>query len=90
MRETDVTIEGISTHHALVEDGTWNGWLCPWFTKDEAEAMIPWIREAFDEEMRYDEAMDAFVCEDEVFGGQLADGRLLYPIGNGSWIWREA
>lgn len=75
----------------------WNGWACPYFTKEEALRLVEDWPGLF-----YDEARDAFVrpCEGgdpdetEVFGAETITvaGQPLkvYPVGSGSWCWEEA
>lgn len=89
MRFADVTIEGEHIYTARVEDANWNGWACPWFSKDQCDSMNDWLNEMFGDEMHYDSDADAYICDDEVFYGKDIDGEHLYPIGNGSWVWQE-
>lgn len=93
LHKAEVTIEGMYGHTAYVEEGTWNGWLCPWFTKEEADAMNVWLDEMFGSELVYDPKLDVFICDGEQFKGKdiEVDGATmhLYPIGNGSWVWQE-
>lgn len=75
----------------LNPDGTWNGWACPYFEKQEVERMPAWLPE-FDDGLVYDEATDTFTTTydldaPESFTGTDIDGMHLYPIDNGSWTW---
>lgn len=84
-------------------DGThWNGWACPWFTKetaleiaDDYNVLMP------DDKVRtiYNETEDTFIfygydeAETEEFKGKdfTINGKTLhlYPVGNGCWIWDD-
>ena len=79
-------------HMAYLDpDEHWNGFVRPWFTKEEALAMNEWLGD-FEDSIVYDEERDLFYttydpeCREE-FAGRDIDGYHLYPIGNGSWTW---
>jgi len=74
----------------------WNGWECPYFTKEEALRVIEQYNSEEDP-MWYDEEKDAFgyttddgteywEAEDYKIDGQKL---ILYPIGAWYWIWDE-
>lgn len=69
----------------------WNGWACPRFAFEVAQSIVSYSRllqTAF-----YDEEVDEFVFGDEDeerFGAVEVEGKRLYQIGAGSWIWEEA
>lgn len=79
----------------------WNGWACPYFTKEQADRFVDAYNEIVTGEIgsdsinkgRYDRQQDAFVFfnesaeEDEVFVAETIGGRKLYPIGAFSWCW---
>jgi len=71
----------------------WNGWLCPYFTRGEAERVVDALQIGV-----YDAERDAFVVQDE--DGQpyeafertaltAEDGSALYAVGAYSWSWCE-
>lgn len=83
---------------------TWNGWACPYFTKDQADRLVTaWERHGY--QAAYNAQADVFKFgpldtvgdsaavdlndpeEAEQFGAVEVDGRKLYPIGAGAWIW---
>ena len=82
-------------HRAYLDPNErWNGWVCPWFEKDEVMRMASWIDEMFDEGIIYDEESDMFLITDgcyvsERIKGKDIDGMHLYPVGNGGWTWEE-
>jgi hypothetical protein len=71
----------------------WNGWSCPWFTKEVCEQIL----EIFMYHWEYDESNDTFYYSDLYYdttdrcvGEQLDDfNETLYPLGNREWIWVE-
>lgn len=76
------------------EEYYWNGWECPWFTKEVGDTIIDYYKDY----MHFNAEKDAFAYvspnddgEIEYFVGQdieTVDGvKHLYPIGNKSWIW---
>lgn len=78
------------------EEYSWNGWACPWFTKEEGLKIIDSFLKGY---LTFDETKDAFVMvnqdttdsEYDYYVGddiETVDGtQHLYPIGNKSWIW---
>ena len=80
----------------IEKDKTWNGWDCPWFTKETAESIL----DTFKYDWSYDEKTDSFkyVTPDGDFAETIVKGEdilvdstleHLYPIGNCEWIWVE-
>lgn len=81
---------------------TWNGWACPYFTKEVADQLAAlWNREptngmgcTYDAasdtytflDTQNDMEPDTYTGEDHEVNGQTLR---LYPIGNGSWVWDE-
>lgn len=103
MRETKFVIDtlGDKIFEGYTQGEEWNGWACPYFTFEQAQKVV----EAFNEgerfegdkvEARYDAEQDAFCFffessgESEDFSALTVDGRKLYPIGSGCWIWEDA
>lgn len=70
---------------------SWNGWAVPLFPFDQATR----IAEAMSEfaHVFYDDQTDEFIYivedDEERFGAVEMDGRKLYGIGAGSWMWEE-
>lgn len=99
MRKTRFVIDTNEKTYEGYTDGTlWNGWECPWFTKEVADEMIrDFIKEGG--EAKYDLEIDSYTFLGEnwdspdVFDGadvETEDGILhLYPIGAWCWIWDE-
>jgi hypothetical protein len=80
---------------------TWNGWACPYFSRDVAEAVLE-ASTANGYQWLYDGDRDTYVVrsiddpdgyEPEQFPGQTVEinGKevKVYPIGAYSWIWEE-
>lgn len=98
MHKSLFTIDGFYAIFEGYTDGRhWNGWACPYFTKEIAENIMH-INNAYytfgEWQMRYDEEQDAFIREyedeePEVFKGYDIDGLHLYPIGTCCWIWDD-
>lgn len=93
MRQSKFTIESIPRQQfeGFTDGGNWNGWATPYFSFEQAQRIV----EAHNSgNARYDEENDQFVFniddEEEFYPAVLEDGRKLYSIGNGSWIWEEA
>lgn len=69
----------------------WNGWACPYFTRETAEAIL---RDIPDTTFRYDEARDMIIMtyqgiEDHEWEGILFDGVKMYAIGAYNWTWQD-
>ena len=74
----------------------WNGWACPYFTRDQASALVEgWL--ALGGQAHYDAASDEFVFSSLEASDQLPErygptdvaGQRLYPIGTRAWIWED-
>jgi hypothetical protein len=84
---------GDQTFDGFTNGDTWNGWARPYFTFDQAERIIE-AHAAQGNKAAYDASEDAFSFEfsaDEVdsFPAEVVEGRKLYPVGAGCWIWEE-
>ena len=91
------TIEDVNQYDGYDEEYSWNGWACPWFTKEVGEQIASDLGGL----MKFDANKDTFVytypyedgsdVEVDYFVGadiETVDGtKHLYPIGNKSWIW---
>lgn len=67
----------------------WNGWACPYFTRETAEAIL---RDIPDSTYRYDESRDMLILqymndEPQEWEGLLFDGVTMYAIGSHDWTW---
>lgn len=99
MRKTRFVIDSNEKSYEGYTDGAlWNGWECPWFTKEVAEEMMrDFIKEGG--EAKYNSETDSYTFLGEnwgsadVFGGEDVDTedgiQHLYPIGAWCWIWDE-
>ena len=74
----------------------WNGWACPYFTKEVAESIMKVNNKIAGEDcpMSYDAKTDTFsryYDEDsnDEFQGEDINGMHLYPIGTCCWIWDD-
>lgn len=82
------------TFEAYTDGEDWNGWARPYFTFDSARQLVAaWIGQGW--KAAYNEDEDTFSFEEatdgevEKFPPVVVDGRKLYPIGAGSWIWED-
>jgi hypothetical protein len=100
MNKTMFECDGFNGVFEGYTNGTyWNGWACPWFTKEVATQIVTAnnsIEDAF--RMEYDSTTDTFIVRDDDDGCELFEGRVftikgepitLYPIGNGCWVWDD-
>lgn len=99
MRKTRFVIDtNEKTYEGYTDGRLWNGWECPWFTKEVVEEMMrDFIKEGG--EAKYNSETDSYIflgeCWDEpdVFDGkdvETGNGvKHLYPIGAWCWIWDE-
>ena len=83
-------IEDGPIYNGYTNGNHWNGWACPWFTKEVADKIATEVNaDAPYCTMHYDKANDAFVYkaegDDECIYKANTQG--LYPIGNGDWRW---
>lgn len=80
---------------------TWNGWACPHFTFEQAQAILDaWRRQgwtaSFDEEARaFTFSTGHDLDRGEADGSERSgpvelQGRTLYAVGAFSWMWEEA
>lgn len=80
------------------EEYSWNGWACPWFTKEESLKIAEWLNSYIVDTLTFDETKDAFKYVPQDDSGDIdyyigadintEDGvKHLYPIGNKSWTW---
>ena len=99
MRKTRFVIDtNEKTYEGYTDGRLWNGWECPWFTKEVTEEMMQDLRDE-GVEVEYNEKTDSYIIKDgnnetpDVFDGahvETEDGTLhLYPIGAWCWIWDE-
>lgn len=77
-------------------DGSlWNGWECPWFTKEAADQIAREVNDGYSS-MTYNKVNDCFIYkeygdeEPNFFKGEDIQGKHLYPVGAYSWIWDKA
>lgn len=98
MKKSLFTIDSFGAIFEGYTDGQhWNGWACPWFTKEVADEIMRVNNESYcgvEYQMRYDEEQDAFIQDDGydepyVIKGYDIDGLHLYPVGNMNWIWDD-
>jgi len=99
LRAAKVAIEDDhSPLDCFVTGQSWNGWECPYFTKEQGDALLK--VSSFDNG-RYDAEQDAFVfpcgscgdecdCGPEVYEAIEVEGVKYYGIGAGMWIWSLA
>ena len=95
LKQATFVIEDGPRYIGYDEEYSWNGWACPWFTKEEGLK----IADNLYGYLTFDEAKDSFVMvnqdttdsEYDYYVGddiETVDGiQHLYPIGNKSWIW---
>lgn len=99
MRKTRFEICDDERNYEGYTDGRlWNGWECPWFTKEVTEQIMRDLN-SDGVETEYDAATDSYIIQVEncdqpdVFEGydvETEDGiKHLYPIGAWCWIWDE-
>ena len=101
LRKTLFTIDGTEAIFEGYTDGShWNGWACPWFTKEVADKIARIVNKEHLSEldgkaMYYLQETDTFQYEPfgedmrEEFQGKDIDGLHLYPIGNMAWAWDD-
>lgn len=99
-RKAVFQIDDSSKFEGFKTENYWNGWECPSFTKEVAEAIL---REfcVNGTTYRYDEKVDAYYVQfegqpeeemDEFTGGNIVvDGKAIhvYNIGAFGWCWHE-
>lgn len=96
LRSAQFTIETLDNQRfeGYAHGQEWNGWACPLFDFDQAQQLVKAYQQQ-NQNAYYDQALDAFIFVDDVveeqeeFGVLEMDGRKLYAIGAGAWIWEE-
>lgn len=72
----------------------WNGWVCPYFSFEEAQKIAEAHEKLLNIQTRYEESEDKFTFEfpdeTEEYKALMIEGKKLYPIGSAAWIWEEA
>lgn len=103
MRLTKFRIESFesATFEGFTKSEYWNGWDCPYFTRDQAQKILTVHNTLISPVERkllahYDAATDAFVFplengddELEAFAAFTEGGLTYYPVGAFCWIWEE-
>jgi hypothetical protein len=94
MRAAKFTIETLPNYvfDGFTEHEEWNGWACPHFTHEVGQKILQahnlnGIKALFDEEV--DQFVFEIEGEEECYPEVIREGKKLYPIGNGVWIWEE-
>ena len=92
MFKSKFQIEDGPIYDGYTNGNHWNGWACPWFTKEVADQIAMEVNaDAPYCTMHYDKVNDAFVYkangDDECV--YKANEKGLYPIGNGYWRWDD-
>jgi hypothetical protein len=98
MRKTKFNIcDNERVYEGYTDGSLWNGWECPWFTKEVAEQIMQDLnRDGVETE--YNERTDEYIVKpiddvEDVFEGEYVDTedgcKILYPIGAWCWIWDE-
>lgn len=94
--EKNVYIEAFGTFPALTQEGVyWNGFECPYFTKEVADKIMESVNKYGDTiSMSYDKEEDAYIYfeeghENERFPSMEVEGQKYYAIGAFSWTWTE-
>lgn len=96
MNKTEFKLEPLlpNVFTGYLSEQNWNGWVCPFFERSEALKIMEAQNRISKDSAYYDEAADAFVFktddEDEKYFAEQIEGKTLYAIGNGIWIWEEA
>lgn len=73
----------------------WNGWACPWFTREVADQISREVNDGYSS-MVYNKANDCFIYKgyrnegSDIFKGKDIRGKHLYPIGTAYWMWDKA
>lgn len=98
MRKTKFVICDNKKNYEGYTDGTlWNGWECPWFTKEVTEEIMKDLNKE-GVETEYNKDTDSYIVECEGSDPDIFDGadiktedgiQHLYPIGAWCWIWDE-
>ena len=92
--------DALKPHYGYCNLRTWNGWTCPYFSKNVADSIMNEVN-SLDPvlKLEYDKENDRYICHDENYPDEptyyeatkllCADGktRKVYPIGNGEWCW---
>lgn len=98
MKKSLFTIDGFEAiFEGYTQGQHWNGWACPYFTKEMADEIIRINNKTSDVAFHfgYNEDTDTFyrfsdpIDHFEEFTGIDIDGLHLYPIGNMSWVWDD-
>lgn len=98
-KQAHFQIDGGIKYQGIHQGTFWNGWAMPHFPLDVGLKMAEDMNAVTTEEkLVYHPETDSFILEVsyidkeewESFKGELIDGEMFYPIGNGSWIWDVA
>lgn len=94
--EKNVNIEAFGTFPALTQEGVyWNGFECPFFTKEVADNILESVNNYGDTiSMFYNSEEDVYIYfeegqENERFSATEIEGKKYYAIGAFSWTWME-
>lgn len=95
--EITVALDELAAYEAYTKGEHWNGWECPYFTREVAEQVLTELERewVFNTETDSFEALPVGLIDDETDAYQyqgitaVIDGTetRLYPIGAYSWCW---
>lgn len=94
MKEAHFVIDTYPTEvfNGYTNDEDWNGWACPYFEFEIGQKIVA-AHTSQGQKAWFDEGNDSFVFEiqdeKEIYPAVKENGKKIYPIGNGSWIWEE-
>lgn len=102
LKQTKFTIDTLEgqTFSGYTLGEEWNGWACPYFTFEQANKLLETYRSIKTYEGKslrayYELDKDVFCFEVDSYDEMLefspveVEGKKLYPIGVGDWIWEE-
>lgn len=94
MRSGFVQIEDGPAFPAMIEEGGWNGWAVPYFSRETAKEVLRAYAVAYDAAWHGDvlvmwDSCDELDKERVIVDSTSVDWEPYYGIGAGSWIWSE-
>lgn len=94
METIRVTLDGGTFFTALTDGQTWNGFQCPYFTKEEGLKIVDYVQH---DGITYNEDIDSFIEFDACDIHNKDNYTYIYPImigeaqyyaiGHGGWTW---
>jgi len=88
LRLSAVSLHDEPSFECYLSEDKWNGWACPYFTKEQADKLIAGLPEY----LRWDGLHIIADLGDDIpekYSPEMIDGESYWPVGAFGWTWSE-